>query len=864
MRKRKAINLVLSLIGPIALIVILTMPIGPLAGGLQIIAPTGGIFDVGVGVNQPGTQTVRLPGLDANVVVLQDEWGIPHIYGDTAEDAFMALGYIHARDRLFQMIIQNYLGSGRVMEIVGYSPGAESSDKFYRTVGFSRLAQETLDYYIAHSDDPNIAYTLSTIDTEVAGVNAFNDTMTSATTPIEFKILGFTPEHWTRLDIFIFAHLQSWGLAGGFEELRNQWIKTTMDNDTMLDEVYPEFMPYTVPIIPEQHNLSIAEYPDANGGFPGVTNPSALNHMVLAEEALISEEKLEGLLNVLDNIVNPFGDMDIIGSNNWVANGSKTSTGEPILCNDPHLGFQTPSIWYESHIVVPGELDVTGVGFAGMPGIILGHNEHTAWGFTNVGADVLDVFVEQLNPANPDQYMYNGQYQDFEIVDETIHTKEGNDIPFEVKVSVHGPLIDSVTNTYNQDSETHPNLAMRWTGNDVIFNIVGIGLLNKMSDLESYYEACYWYDIPAQNIVYADDQGNIALTVCGRYPVRTGYDGSYPVQALDDSVGWAGYIPYAYIPRTVNPSQGYISSANQLSIDMSSYGFELLGPFADGYRGRRIDYLLANDNDITMDDMKRFQADSLEVRAQEIVPYVVDAWDNEGDGNATVDEIIGWLDEWDYVMDPDERAPTVWMFLRDAIHYETLDEIRSIDSSLPLSRTPVIEEFIRTNNAYYFDDHTTTGIVETRDEILVRAIYRALDDLVADPAFGSDMANWDYGNKHVVYYDHLADLTTIGGIPHRGQNTLNNAGGWRVTSGPSWRLVADMSNIQMSYGVYAPGQSGNPFSPHFDDLFWLQYSYDEVTEQHGYHQIYYYATVAAFEAANTDGTMIEAVITFVP
>lgn len=862
MRKRKAINLVLSLIGPIALIVILTMPIGPLAGGLQIIAPTGGIFDVGIGVNQPEMQTVRLPGLDANVVVLQDQWGIPHVYGDTVEEAFMAMGYIHARDRLFQMYMQNYLAAGRISEIVGGY--AASSDKFHRTIGFERAAKRTMAWFEANTNNPDVAYTLSVIDAEVAGVNAFIDTMTSANTPIEFKILGFNPPHWRRLDIFIFAHYQCWGLAGGFGDLRNQWIRATLNNDTMFDEVIPWTMPYSVPIIPEQFNLSISEYPDANGGYPANPNPSSLKRSVIAEEAYIPQEKLEVLIKTIDEVIKPFGDMEIVGSNNWVVSGNRSATGEPILCNDPHLGFQTPALWYESHIVVPGELDVTGVGFAGMPGIILGHNEHTAWGWTNVGADVLDIFVEQLNPNNSSEYMYNGAYRAFEVHDESILTKEGNIVPFEVLESVHGPLVDSIANTYDVDSEDSPNLAMRWTGNDVIHNIMAVGMINKMSDLESYFDAAYWWDIPAQNMVYADDQGNIALTAMGRYPIRAGYDGHFPVQALNDSVGWVSNVPYAYIPRTVNPSQGYIQSANQLSIDWNTYGFELLGPYADGYRGRRIDSLLAADDSVTMDDMKRFQADALEVRAQEIVPYVVDAWNNVGDGNTTVDEIIGWLDSWDYVMDPDEKAPTIWMFLRSAIHYETFDEIRSINSSLMLSRTPVLEKFIKDNNVYYFDDHTTAGVVETRDEILVRAIYRALDDLVADPVFGNNPADWDYGNKHRVYYDHLADLTSVGGIPHRGQLTLNVANGWRVGGGPSWRLVADMSNIPMSYGIYAPGQSGNPFSPHFDDLFWIQYSYDELTEQHGYHLIYYYATAAAFQAADTDGTMIEAVITFAP
>lgn len=860
--KRKFANFVLSLIGPVALIIILTMPIGPLNGGLGIVAPTGGIFDVGMGAIPPEAQTIKLTGLEANVEVLVDEWGIPHIYGASMEDTFMALGYLHARDRLFQMVMQNYLAAGRISEIVGGY--AASSDRFYRTIGLARSAQETLDWFETNIDDPLVAETMAVIDAEIAGVNAFIDTMTSATMPIEFKILGFTPEHWRRLDIFIFANMMTWGLSGGISDLYWQWIRTTLDNDTMFDELVDTVMPYTVPIIPEQYNLSIAEYPEANGGYPASPNPAAVLSDVVLEEAIIPKEKLDALIEIMNNIVMPFGNFEWVGSNNWVASGSKTDTGFPILCNDPHLGFQTPGLWYEAHLVVPGKLDVTGVTLPGLPGVILGHTDHMAWGFTNVGADVLDVFVEQLNPSNPDQYMYNGEYRDFEIVDETIHTLEGVDIPFEVKVSVHGPLIDSVTNTYDLDSENNPNIAMNWTGSAISHQILAITLLNQAKNLQDYYDAIFWWDSPAQNIVYADDQGNIAITVCGRFPIRSGYSGKYPVQALDDSVGMVSNIPYAYIPRSVNPAQGYLQSANQLSIDPLTYGFDIHGPFADGYRGRRIDYLLANDNSITMDDMKRFQADALEVRAQEIVPLVVEAWNNAGDSNTTMEEIVGWLDDWNYVMETDIPAPSVWMFLRDAIHYEVFDEIRSIDDRLPLSRTPILEKILRENNEYYIDDHTTSSSVESRDEILVRALYRAVDAIANDPVFGSDMANWNYGNKHVVYYDHLADLISVGGIPHRGQNTLANAGGWRVTSGPSWRLVADMSNIQNSFGVYSPGQSGNPFSNHFRDLFDIQYSFDEVSQQYGYHSIYFYSTAALFRAADAEGTMIESTITFVP
>jgi penicillin amidase len=323
--KRKVANLGLSLIGPIALIVILTMPIGPLAGGLQIIAPTGGIFDIGVGLVPPEAQTIMLPGLDASVQVLVDEWGIPHIYGESMEDTFMALGYFHAKDRLFQMIMQNYLAAGRISEIVGGY--AASSDRFYRTIGLARAAQDTLDYFEANTDDPLIAESLTVIDAEVAGVNAFINSMTSQTTPIEFKLLGYTPRQWERLDIFIFANMMTWGLSGGIRDLYMQWVKNTLDNDTLYNDLVDDVMPFTVPIIPEQYNLSIAEFPDANGGYPATPNPASIVGEIVLEEVMIPQEKLDALVEMLDNIVMPFGEMEFVGSNNWVADGAKTSTG---------------------------------------------------------------------------------------------------------------------------------------------------------------------------------------------------------------------------------------------------------------------------------------------------------------------------------------------------------------------------------------------------------------------------------------------------------------------------------------------------------------------------------------------------------
>ncbi|MFW9794820.1 MAG: penicillin acylase family protein, partial [Candidatus Thorarchaeota archaeon] len=846
--KRKGLNLILSFIGPIALIIILTMPIGPLTGGLGIIQPIGGIFDNGA--PEPGDQVITLTGLTAEVEVIIDHLGIPHIYAESTYDAFMALGYMHAKDRLFQITMQNALAAGRVSEIVGGY--ANSSDKRFRSIGLARSAQDTLDWLEANAaSDPDVQEALDSLYAECAGANVFINSLTSASMPMEFKVLGYTPEPWTPLDCLINAKMLAWGLAGGLMDFQRLWIRETLDNDTMYHDLLPDVMPNVVPIILEQHNLSLDLYPLGPGKVPLSSVPEPSSSIALAEVATIPQDKLEAVINIMNDVMKPFGDLEFIGSNNWAVNGSKSSTGMPIVAGDPHLEHQAPSVWYEAHIVVPGVLEVTGTTFPGIPAVLIGHNDHIAYSFTNVGADVNDVFVEQLNPANPDQYMYNGEWRDFTIQQEDILTKEGDVIQFTVKESVHGPCIDSVWNTYGSDDETHPNLAMNWTVSGVTHELVAMTMLMKADDIDEAIEAFYWWDTAPQNCVFGDDSGNIGMLVVGRFPIRAGYTGEYPVVALNDSVGMVSWVPYAHNPREYNPSRGFVSSANQRTIAPGNYAYDILGPQAPGYRGRRIYHLLDVNNNISVDDMKRFQCDVVEVRAEVIVPYIIDAWYSVGDGNATIANVVNILRNWEYDMEPDLVAPTIWMYLLDAMHYAVFDEVRTAGSSIPLSYTSVLEDFIVNNNAWYLDDHTT-GPVETRDEILVRALFSAIDELTAEWA---NQPNWKYGNLHVIEIDHLGGFTTIGDErPLRGQLTLNVAGGWRASSGPSTRLIADMSDIDMSYMAYPGGQSGNIFSPHFADIFEIWYSFNEETEQHGYHILYFYSTADAFRTADTDGT----------
>ncbi len=866
--KRKFINFGLSFIGPIALTVLLTMPIGPLTGGLGILQPWGGVFDVGRGLNEPVVQTLRLPGLEDEVVILIDQYGVPHIYANNTVDAYMGLGYMHARDRLFQMVIQNRLAAGRICEIVGGY--ANSSDKVYRTIGLKRAAQTSMDWFVGNAAVyPEVQYALDLMEGQVAGINYFIDHMTSESTPIEFKLLRIRPEPWTMVDMFLGASFITWGLTGDFNDLMRLWLKGNIENDTLYEALYPDIMPYTNFTISEQTNLNSSEYPDAPGGHAAPIVP-----LLTAQEniAVIETQKLDLLINELASIVDPFGIKNALGSNNWAVSGSKSATAYPILCMDAHMPLTAPNLVYEVHISVPGELNVRGISLPGMPSIEAGFNDYIAWGFTNGGVDVLDIFAEELNPENESEYYYNGEFRPFEVISEDIHTSEGVDIPFEVKTSVHGPLIDGVVET---EDGSPSNLAMNWTGNGVSHLIMAALQFDKARSMEEFFDAIYWWDNPVFNFAYADNENNIAMTVCGLFPIRSGYSGLYPVTAVNDSIGMVSYIPYAHLPREINPSRGFVTSTNQRPIDPSTYNYTIVGPFVDGYRSRRISELLSSDNSVTVEDMMRFQADAIEIRARSIVPLVVSAWDDSGDDNTTIAPVVEYFREWDFEMATELIAPTVWMHLFDAIQYEIFDELHFLEpellsspqksAALPSSiypRSPVIEELILDNTSEYFDDERTSGIIETRDQILVRALQRAINAMHA--TYGSDTDNWVYGLHHTLNIEHMAGLTTIKGGPIRGQHTLFPSHGWEMTSGPVYRYVLDLSSRQNSRIVVAGGQSGNPFSEHFDDLFHLYFDYDEEAEHYHYHEVYAYASVAQFYGADSSGTWIERRMNLVP
>lgn len=856
MKKNATVKFLLSLIGPIAMIILLSMPIGPLAGGLGILQPIGGIFDVGRGVDQVSDQTIVIQGITSDVEIVIDEWGIPHIYADSLFDAFTGLGYMHAKDRLFQMVMQTYLAAGRISEVVGDM--AIQTDMFHRTLGLRKSAVESYEWYLANEGTNE--YVASAMEANrglTNGINSFIKSMTSANTPIEFKILGYTPEPWKEVNTFIWSKYMTWGLSGGIRDLQRQILRSSLSNDTLYHDLLQSTWPYTIAIVQEQHNLSISKYPNAPGGGPSLMEADSV---VIEEdfEDLILLPEYEPLMQVFNNVVKAFGEDDLVGSNSWAINGSKSATGKALLANDPHLSLQAPSLWYEAQIVVPGVLNVQGGTLPGTPGVLIGHTEGMAWGMTNMGADFVDLFVEELNPSNSSKYRYGDDWLPFHIVDESVRTKSGGVIDFSVKWSVHGPCIDGIV------GETYglANIAMNWTGNGVTHEIMALGMLNQANNLEEYFDALYWWDGPPHNFIYADVEGNIAVTVAGKMPVRSGYSGKYPVSGANPDVGMIGFVPYAYNPRSLNPSSGYIQTANQLSIDPEKIWFNILGPQDEGYRARRINEWINAQTSIDAQDFMMLQSDVHDISARQMVPFVLEAWESAGDGNADIQEIVDILGDWNYYMEMNLTAPTIWVYMLSSMKEVVFDELTSAGVSLSYAYTPVLEWILRENITYYLDDQTTAGI-ESMNEILVEALRSANNEIRLD--LGDNTTEWEYGRHHSIFINHLAGMTSIGNVGHRGSRyTINVAGGWSVRSGPSRRMIADFDTVAKFYTVYPGGQSQVMFSSHWEDLFRLWYTYDLITQSYGYIEEYYISTVDSFVAANEGTQIIEQRIFLIP
>ena len=472
---------------------------------------------------------LQVEGIRDRIQIRRDRDGVPHIGARSENDALLGLGYAHAQDRLWQMEFQRRLGNGRLAEILGEP--ALNTDRLFRTVGLNRVAASAWANLNAQERQ--------LIESYVAGINAYLNNRHNRQLPPEFNILGIEPEPWRPEDVLVWSKVVAWSLSENWDEelLRVQMLPHLGAEKTA--QLMPAYTADGPTILPSSRRQS------------AVHRRSSVDH---AQHSLIAYRSPLDLLALNRTIEEQLGlGADGFGSNNWVLSGTRTKTGKPILANDPHLGAQTPSIWYLAHIT-GGGLDVIGATIPGVPGVQIGHNGHISWRVTSINVDSQDVYMERINERNEAEY--KGAWEPLTIVPETIKVKGQSEINLNVRISRHGPLISDVVNPAG------PALALRWTGNDPEDSGILAGLrIDRARNWHEFTDTFRAHRAGDQNYVYADQRGNIGYIAVATIPMRAKGDGTLPVPGWTGEHEWTGYVPFDELPQTFNPPEGYIASA---------------------------------------------------------------------------------------------------------------------------------------------------------------------------------------------------------------------------------------------------------------------------------------------------------------
>ena len=735
---------------------------------------------------------ISLPGLRSTVSIERDAEGIPTIKAASVDDALFGLGFAHAQDRLWQLETHKRIGAGRLAQAFGEA--AVENDRFLRSLGVKRAAAAQWAQTRGDARTAVLAYT--------AGINAFLRSGTQARPP-EFVVLGLQPEPWTPEDTMAWAIMMAWDLGGNWStELLRMRLALKM------------------PV--ERVNELIPPYP---GDQPLVTRDYA---------ALYRELKLDGRLGTRALNAAPESGVEGVGSNNWVVHGSHTETGQPLLANDPHLKLSAPALWYFARLEAPG-LKVAGATLPGLPLVVLGQNEHIAWGFTNTAPDVQDLYIERIKPDDAKQYQTPDGWAAFETFAETIQVRGQPDVVFTARATRHGPVISDSGVT--QDLVGAPDkpsyaLALRWTALDADPGTLDAGLAFSLAkSVAEFTAASAKYVAPMQNMVVADRGGHIGVVSAGRVPLRkpeNDLKGQVPSPGWDARYDWAGFLDPTLTPREMDPPRGWIATANQ-RIHPPEYQHYITSEWAVPYRMQRIEQLLAAQAKHSLNSLRDIQADVLSLGAQRLLPFIRKAQSTHPLAAAAQKQLA----DFDGTMAADRAAPLIfWAWSRQLTHAVFADDLGQplLDRTLGgRSFRDALEGVLERNDSFWCDDKST-AVIETCAQQVDLALTRALDELQASQ--GADVSTWQWGRAHQARSEHrpfsrikpLARWfelrTPVGGDTY----TVNVS---RVSlkpdattgelyldeHGPSLRALYDLGDPTKSRFMHSSGQSGNVFSP---------------------------------------------------
>ena len=718
-----------------------------------------------------------IAGLTAEVKVIRDERGVPHIYASNEHDLYYMTGYITAQERLWQMDMVRHATQGRLSEL--FKRDMFDTDIFLRALGMSEKSRLVLE-----KEDPAI---LATLQAYTDGVNAWI-TECGNKLPPEFRVLGYKPEPWTMTDITNIIGFIGWDLASSnlSNEISNYKLGRKLGAEkaaeliadwNMVDEVV----------------------------FPDFRLDEKLTDKAL--EAVSSMDKLEEL-----------GIVTLSGSNNWAVSGSRSETGKPILSNDMHLGFNVPGFWMQVHQVIPGKLNVTGVIFPGEPFIIAGHNDRIAWGMTNLSVDDIDLFVETVDSTG-NNYLYNGEWLPFRDVEYTLRMTDDSSQTRIIRYTHHGPVISGMQKI---DDAV---LSMCWSGYDYSDEISAVYLLNKAGNWDEFRTALSHFRAISQNFAYADVDGNIGLNTGGGVPLRKG-TGLLPRRGDTDEYEWKGYVPFEMLPSSFNPEEGFISSANQRTVD-KDYPFFISGEFSMPYRIMRIREMAAEKQVLGIEDFKKMITDNHSAYAKMLTPVILKGAEALSAPGETGKKAIEELKGWDYAMDASLIAPTLFEFIRMEMARQLLgDELDELYGA-PLGRQHDFYLFsLMKEGPDEWVDNVDTPEKENLEAIIARSIGTALDTLTA--RYGEYGEKWQWGNIHTITLEHpMGGVKILDRLLQLNSKTYGVGGSYhtvepyafrdnlRAHHGASERHIFNTADWDKSLTVIPTGTSGIPGSPFY-------------------------------------------------
>lgn len=738
-------------------------------------------------------EEIPLAGINSTVEIVKDQWGVSHIYAQDQHDLFFAQGFNAARDRLFQFETWRLKALGKMAEVYGES--AIAHDEGARLFRFRGDMEEELSHY--HEDGVEI------ITAFVAGVNAYIDLTREnpELLPFEFRLLDIKPGYWTP-EVVVSRHN---ALTGG------------MSTELLLSKTITALGPeLTGKVLPFEREPLLDPIPGIDLSL--ITDDIMKKYRASRSMPVKSSTDVKSAY-----LLSPFDEIDAIGSNNWVISGSRTESGKPLMANDPHRSIQNPSLRYLAHLHAPG-WNVIGAGEPVLPGLSIGHNEHGAWGLTVFRIDQEDIYVYKTNPDNPNQYRYQGKWRDMEIEQDTVHVRDGADVSITLKYSVHGPIV-------HEDKNNHLAYGLRaaWLEVGAAPYLASLRM-DQATSWDEFRQACEYSGLPGENMVWADNQGHIGWQAVGFTPIRFGWDGRLPVPGNGD-YEWRGLVPIKAMPHIINPDRGWYGTANHNNVP-KEYPNIFSDFYSDPARIKRMRQVLDVSESHTIEDSKRLQYDNKSMTAEKVVPYIAALVLPER--YKSLGKVIGVLKGWDFMMDRDSVGALIY----DKWELAMLERLnQAIHPGETLITRVKLLEWVTSPPEFVFGPDPEKG----RDQMMLSSLQEAVTVLKRE--IGQGILNWEYGKVHVAQMDHplahLLDETmsskiNIGPLPRGGaSNTLNaNRGNDRQLSGGTFRIIVDTADWDKTVATNAPGQSGDPESPYYSNLF-------ENWNQGGYFPLYF-------------------------